>query len=152
MTLFGWVRLGPILTEMDTKTLYKCVIYDQSIMIYTAGSWHYIGPSQFLNVRTENKCYWINCFCFRSNFKKKKTRKLSKTTNPFFFESAIIGVNRVLKFGFLWEKIYQCRFSYLVDTWYIIHNGPFFALMIMDMKFVSTVFCSNKMTYRSGIS
>lgn len=32
--------------------------------------------------------------------KKKKTRTFSKTTSPFFFESAIIGVNRVLKFGF----------------------------------------------------
>lgn len=32
--------------------------------------------------------------------KKKKTRTFSKTTSPFFFESAILGVNRVLKFGF----------------------------------------------------
>lgn len=32
--------------------------------------------------------------------KKKKTRTFSKTTSPFFFESAIIGVNRVLKFRF----------------------------------------------------
>lgn len=47
--------------------------------------------------------------------KKKKTRTFSKTTSPFFFESAIIGVNRVLKFGFFLEKIYQCYFSYLVD-------------------------------------
>lgn len=38
MTLFGWVRLGPILKEIDTKTLHKCVVYDQSIMSSTAES------------------------------------------------------------------------------------------------------------------
>lgn len=101
MTLFGWVRLGPILIEIDTKTLHKCVVYDQSIMSSTAESWHYVGPSQFLNVRSENGCYWIDCCCFKSNLnKKKKTRIFCKTTNPFFFESVIIGVYRVLKFGF----------------------------------------------------
>lgn len=45
MTLFGWVRLSPILTEIDTKTLHKCVVYDQSIMSSTAESWHYVGPN-----------------------------------------------------------------------------------------------------------
>lgn len=38
MTLFGWVRLSPILTDIDTKTLHKCVAYDQSIMSSTAES------------------------------------------------------------------------------------------------------------------
>lgn len=83
--------------------------------------------------------------------KKKKTRTFSKTTSPFFFESAIIGVNRVLKFGFFWEKIYQCHFSYLVDI-FILDLSLQYWWLYVDMKFVSTVFCSYKMTYRSVIN
>lgn len=42
--------------------------------------------------------------------------------------------------------------SFILSCGYI-HIGPFLAiLMIVDMKFVSTVFCSYKMTYRSVIN
>lgn len=109
MTLFGWVRLGPILTEIDTKTLHKCVVYDQSIMSYTAGSWHYIGTSQFLNVRSENGCYWIDCCCFRSNLNRKRQEYFARQPIHFFFESVIIRVYRVLKLGFLQQTLYQCQ-------------------------------------------
>lgn len=84
MTLFGWVRLSPILTEIDTKTLHKCVVYDQSIMSSTAGSWHYVGPSQFLNVRSENGCYWIDCCCFKSNLNQKKDKNILQDNQSIF--------------------------------------------------------------------
>lgn len=141
MTLFGWVRLSPILTEIDTKTLHKCVVYDQSIMSSTAESWHYVGPSQFLNVRLENGCYWIDCCCFKSNLNKKKDKNILQDNQSIFLW---ISNYRSLWSSEIWvsptNALSVSVIIYLVDTWCIIHNGPFFALMMMVMKFVSTCF------------